>query len=104
MAYVNRKLARRPFPETRIEDTRAPDERRVHTDAENLHVYPEFTKTAPPQPLYRYAREPGVFADVLAQLLVGIEKMQQILETPDVVMRLETILGWMRAGPASTAR
>jgi hypothetical protein len=29
---------------------------------------------------------------------LGIEKMQQALETNDVVKLLETILGWMRAG------
>jgi hypothetical protein len=31
----------------------------------------------------------------------GIEKMQKILETSDVVARLESILGWMKDGPSS---
>jgi ATP-dependent Lon protease len=63
-------------------------------------VYQAYTHTTPPQSLYRYSREPGVLADVVAQLMeVGIEKMQTILETNDVVERLETILAWMKAGP-----
>jgi ATP-dependent Lon protease len=65
-----------------------------------FEAYQAYTHTAPPQSLYRYSREPGVLADVVAQLMeVGIEKMQKILETSDVVARLETILAWMKAGP-----
>jgi len=45
-----------------------------------------------------------VLADVIVQLMeVGIEKMQQVLETADVVARLETILGWMREAPPAKA-
>jgi ATP-dependent Lon protease len=45
-----------------------------------------------------------VFADVVVQLMeVGIEKMQQILETRDVVARLDAILGWMRAASPAKA-
>ena len=67
---------------------------------EILDAYLGYTKTAAPPYLQGYSQEPGVFADVAVQLLkVGIEKMQQALETPDVVARLETILAWMKAGP-----
>jgi hypothetical protein len=42
--------------------------------------------------------DPSLFADSIAPLLsVGIEKKQQILETADVVTRLETILELMKA-------
>jgi ATP-dependent Lon protease len=67
---------------------------------EILDSYQGYTKTAAPPYLHGYSQEPGVFANVAVQLLkVGIEKMQQALETPDVVARLETILAWMKAGP-----
>ena len=44
-------------------------------------------------------REPGALADAVAPLLsIGITRKQQILETTDVVARLETILDLMKAG------
>jgi uncharacterized protein len=62
--------------------------------------YQTYTRTPPPYALRRYTREPGVFADVVVHLMeVGIEKTQQILETNDVVARLESILAWMKDGP-----
>jgi hypothetical protein len=36
----------------------------------------------------------------LPLLKVGIEKLQEMLETGDVVTRLEAILALMRAGPS----
>jgi ATP-dependent Lon protease len=43
--------------------------------------------------------EPGGLADAIAPLLsIGIEKRQQLLETDDVVVRLEAILELMKAG------
>jgi ATP-dependent Lon protease len=46
---------------------------------------------------------PGMLADSVAQLLpIGIDNRQQILETSDVVTRLEIILGLMKAGRATT--
>jgi ATP-dependent Lon protease len=43
-----------------------------------------------------------VLADMIAQLLkVDIDKKQQVLETSDVVTRLETVLAWMKAGAAA---
>ncbi len=42
--------------------------------------------------------DPGILADVVAPLLsVGIEQRQTILETTDVVTRLETILALLKA-------
>jgi ATP-dependent Lon protease len=43
--------------------------------------------------------EPGMLADAVAPLLsIGIDKKQQILQTSDVVTRLEMILDLMKAG------
>ena len=42
--------------------------------------------------------EPGALADAIAPLLpVGIEQKQQLLETADVVERLEAILDLMKS-------
>jgi ATP-dependent Lon protease len=87
-----------------IEETRALDADAFIRTREIFEAYQGFASSAPPQSLYRYAREPGVFADVVVQLMeVGIEKMQQILETRDVVARLDAILGWMRAASPAKA-
>jgi ATP-dependent Lon protease len=83
-----------------IEEVRGLDAEAFTLIGAIFEAYQAYTHTAPPQSLYRYSREPGVLADVVAQLMeVGIEKMQKILETSDVVARLETILAWMKAGP-----
>jgi ATP-dependent Lon protease len=47
--------------------------------------------------------DPGLLADSVAPLLsIEIEKKQQILETSDVVVRLEMILDLMKGGPPPT--
>jgi ATP-dependent Lon protease len=82
-----------------IEEVRRLDAEAFTLVGEIFEAYQTYTNTPPPQSLYRYSREPGVLADVVAQLMeVGIEKMQKILETRDVVARLEVILAWMKAG------
>ncbi len=82
-----------------IAETRSLDAQAFTLTRELFGAYEGYANTPAPQSLYRYAREPGVLADVVAQLMeVGIEKTQQVLETNDVVARLEIILGWMRAG------
>jgi ATP-dependent Lon protease len=82
-----------------IEETRALDAQAFTLTRELFSAYEGYANTPAPQSLYRYAREPGVLADVVAQVMeVGIEKTQQILETSDVVARLEILLGWMRTG------
>jgi ATP-dependent Lon protease len=84
-----------------IEETRAITVEAFALMREILDAYQGYAKTPVPTYLRGYSHEPGVFADVTVQLLkLGIEKMQQALEISDVVTRLETILGWMKAGPA----
>jgi hypothetical protein len=54
-----------------------------------------------PQARFRLpsVEEPGGLADSIAPLLpIGIERKQQLLETGDVVARLEAILELMKAG------
>ncbi|MBO4228292.1 LON peptidase substrate-binding domain-containing protein [Bradyrhizobium neotropicale] len=87
-----------------LEEVRALDTQAFALTSEIFEAYRSSTNTVPPQSLYRYAGEPGVLADVVVQLLeIGVEKMQQALEIRDVVARLETILGWMRAGAPAKA-
>jgi ATP-dependent Lon protease len=87
-----------------IEETRALDPEAFIRAREIFETYESFAHSAPPQSLRRYAREPGVLADVVVQIMeVGIDKMQRILETGDVVARLDTILGWMREVPPAKA-
>jgi len=87
-----------------IEETRALDPEAFARAREIFEAYESFAHAATPQSLRRYAREPGVLADVLVQLMeVGIHRMQQILETGDVVARLDTILGWMREPTSAKA-
>ena len=69
---------------------------------EIFDAYQAYTRTPPPYALHRYSIEPGVFANVVVNLMeVGIGKTQQILETNDVIARLELILAWMKDGPPS---
>jgi ATP-dependent Lon protease len=83
-----------------IEETRAMTVEAFARMREILEAYQDYAKTPAPAYLRGYSQEPGVFADVTVQLLkLGIERMQQALEISDVVTRLETILGWMKAGP-----
>jgi uncharacterized protein len=61
-----------------------------------LEAYQAYAKHPAARFLQMYAAaEPGQLADAIApllQLLVGVEKVQQLLETNDVVKRLEIIL------------
>jgi ATP-dependent Lon protease len=85
-----------------IEETRAADQEAFVRMREVLLFYPAYAKTAVPPYLHGYSQEPGVLADMIAQLLkVDIDKKQQVLETNDVVTRLETVLAWMKAGAAA---
>jgi ATP-dependent Lon protease len=69
---------------------------------EIFDAYQAYTRTPPPYALHRYSSEPGVFADVVVHLMeVGIGKTQQLLETNDVIARLELIRAWMKDGPPS---
>jgi uncharacterized protein len=62
-------------------------------------AYANVNLAAPPQALTRLAhiREAGVLADTVAQLLsIGIEQRQALLETVDVIERLEKVLTLMK--------
>jgi uncharacterized protein len=85
-----------------IEETRAMTVEAYSRMREILDAYQGYAKAVAPPFLHGHSQEPGVFADVAVQLLrLGIEKTQRALEISDVVERLETILAWMKAGPAA---
>jgi uncharacterized protein len=85
-----------------IEETRAMTVEAFARVRDILDAYQGYTKSPVPTYLRGVSQEPGVFADVAVQLLKpGIEKLQQALEIPDVVTRLETVLGWIKAEPAA---
>jgi uncharacterized protein len=71
-------------------------------DAYQIYAKVDFS-SLPPGPRARHGLpsigNPSLLADTVAPLLsIGIDKMQQLLETSDVVTRLETILDLMNAG------
>ena len=85
-----------------IQDLREFDATAFTLMREIFDAYQPYTRSPPPYALHRYSREPGVFADVVVHLMeVGIGKTQQILETNDVIARLELILAWMKDVPPS---
>ncbi|MEH2587450.1 LON peptidase substrate-binding domain-containing protein [Bradyrhizobium sp. AZCC 1721] len=71
---------------------------------EAYRVYANLDHTSLPKPLQARLRlpsieEPGMLADSVAPLLsVGLDQRQQLLETSDVVTRLEKILELLKAG------
>jgi ATP-dependent Lon protease len=86
---------------TPIEETRTTTVEAFAQVREILDAYETYAKAPPPTYFRGLSREPGVFADVAVQLVkMDIDKMQQMLETSDVVTRLETVLAWMKAGPS----
>jgi ATP-dependent Lon protease len=72
--------------------------------ADAYRVYANLDYTAVPKPIQARLRlpnieAPGLLADSVAPLLsVGIDQRQQLLESCDVVTRLEKILELLRAG------
>jgi ATP-dependent Lon protease len=89
-----------PFEETRGQAAEAEALSRAVLDA-----YLAYANVASlprgPQAFFRMPTtgNPGMLADSVAQLLpLGIDKKQQVLETSDVVTRLEMILDLMKAG------
>ena len=92
---------------TPIEETRGQTPEAVALSRAVLRAYQVYANidfSALPQELQARFRlpsmgEPGRLADSVALLLsVGIDKRQQLLETSDVVARLEKILELMKAG------
>jgi ATP-dependent Lon protease len=82
-----------------VEETRAADQEAFAQVRVVLDFYLAYTGTLVPPYLHGYSQEPGVLADMTASLLkVDMEKKQQVLETSDVVRRLELVLELMKAG------
>jgi uncharacterized protein len=86
-----------------VEDVRTePSEETTALSRAVLEAYQAYAKHPAARFLQMYAAaEPGQLADAIApllQLLVGIEKAQQLLETNDVTKRLEMILELIKAG------
>jgi ATP-dependent Lon protease len=91
-----------PIEESRGETAEAVVLSRVVLDT--YRVYAKVDYSALPQELQARLRlpsieDPGALADSIAPLLsIGIDRRQQLLETTDVITRLETILELMKAG------
>jgi ATP-dependent Lon protease len=91
-----------PIKEGRGQSAKAVDLSRTVLDAYQIYANVDFS-SLPPGPRARHGLpsigDPSLLADTVAPLLsIGIEKMQQLLETSDVVTRLEAILDLMNAG------
>jgi len=91
-----------PIEESRGQTAEAVILSRVVLDT--YRVYAKVDYSALPQDLQARLRlpsieDPGALADSIAPLLsIGIDRRQQLLETTDVITRLETILELMKAG------
>jgi ATP-dependent Lon protease len=91
-----------PIEEGRGQSAEAATLSRAVLDAYQIYANVDFS-SLPPGPKARFGLpsigDPSLLADTVAPLLsIGIEKKQQLLETSDVVTRLETILDLMNAG------
>jgi ATP-dependent Lon protease len=91
-----------PIEEERGQSAEAATLSRAVLDAYQIYANVDFS-SLPPGPSARFGLpsigDPSLLADTVAPLLsIGIEKKQQLLETSDVVTRLETILDLMKAG------
>jgi ATP-dependent Lon protease len=81
-----------------VEEPRAADEEAFARMRDVLDLYPAYTGAPVPPYLHGYSQEPGVLADMTMSLLkLDMEKKQQVLETGDVVRRLELMLELMKA-------
>jgi len=91
-----------PIEERRGQSPEAAALSRAVLDAYQVYANVDFS-SLPPGPYGRFRLpsigDPGLLADTVAPLLsVSIEQRQKLLETSDVVTRLETILDLMNAG------
>jgi uncharacterized protein len=90
-----------PIEERRSGSPEAANLSRAVLDAYQVYAKVDFSSLPPgPQARFRLPSigDPGLLADTVAPLLsIGIERKQQILETSDVVTRLQTILDLMNA-------
>jgi len=91
-----------PIEERRGQSPEAAALSRAVLDAYQVYANVDFS-SLPPGPYGRFRLpsigDPGLLADTVAPLLsISIEQRQKLLETSDVVTRLETILDLMNAG------
>jgi ATP-dependent Lon protease len=91
-----------PIEEGRGQSAEAATLSRAVLDAYQIYAKVDFS-SLPPGPSARFhlpsIGDPSLLADTVAPLLsISIEKKQQLLETSDVVTRLEMILDLMNAG------
>jgi len=91
-----------PIEEGRGKSAEAATLSRAVLDAYQIYANVDFS-SLPPGPRARFGLpsigDPSLLADTVAPLLsIDIEKKQQLLETSDVVTRLEMILELMKAG------
>lgn len=94
-----------PIEERRGQSPEAAALSRAVLDAYQVYANVDFSSLPPvAQARFRLPSigDPGVLADTVAPLLsINIEQRQKLLETSDVVTRLETILALMNAGRAT---
>src|SRR5215475_956557 len=89
-----------PIEERRGQSPEAAALSRSVLDAYQVYANVDFS-SLPPERRFRLPSigDPGLLADTVAPLLsIGIEQKQRLLETSDVVTRLQTILDLMNAG------
>jgi uncharacterized protein len=66
---------------------------------ENSRAYRNVSLSSPPYAYLPKIREPGVLADAIAPLLeIDVARKQELLESSDVITRLEKILAAIRTG------
>jgi uncharacterized protein len=91
-----------PIEERRGQSPEAATLSREVLDAYQIYANVDFSSIPPvAQGRFRLPSigDPGLLADTVAPLLsISIEQRQQLLETSDVITRLETILDLMNAG------
>lgn len=87
-----------PVEETRDYDPEAYKLARSVLDKLEAYLNIDFSTSAPPYTRLQRIREPGRFADAVAPFLsIEIDRRQDLLETSDVVARLEKILAIVTA-------
>jgi uncharacterized protein len=87
-----------------LEDVRGTDAEAFKLSGAIIEAYQTSTNASLPQTLYRYSGEPGLLGDLIARLIMDdVGQLQRLLETNDVVVRLEMVLDWLKAESAARA-
>ena len=85
-----------------VEDIRGTDAEAFKLSGAIVEAYQAYTNASLPQTLYRYSGEPGLLGDLVARLIMDdVGQMQRLLETNDVVVRLEMVLDWLKTESAA---